>query len=46
MERQIEESIRIKDSTAEVLMNSRSEWRADKIPRAAFQAPGIPKKKA
>ena len=46
MERQIEESIRIKDSTAEVLMNSGSEWRADKIPRAAFQAPGIPKKKA
>ena len=46
MERQIEESIRVKDSTAEIVMISVSEWRADRIPRAAFQAPGMSKKKA
>ena len=46
LDRQIDESIRIKDSEADIILNSGSEWRADKIPRAAFQAPGIPKKKA
>ena len=37
MDRQIEESIRIKDSTADILMNSGAEWRSDRIPRAKFQ---------
>ena len=40
-ERQIDESIRINSSTADIIMNSGSEWRADAIPRAAFQAPGL-----
>ena len=42
MDRQIDESIRIKDSTAHIIMNSGSEWRGDAVPRASFQAPGLP----
>ena len=41
MERQIDESIRINGSEADVVMNSGSEWRADRVPRAVFQAPGL-----
>ena len=34
MDRQIDESVRIENSAASVVMNSGSEWRMDPIPRA------------
>ena len=34
LERQIDESVRIENSEASVVMNSGSEWRKDPIPRA------------
>ena len=37
LERQIDESIRIKDSEADFILNSGAEWRNDRIPRASFQ---------
>ena len=37
LKRQIDESIRIKDSDADNILNSGSEWRGDRIPRASFQ---------
>ena len=41
MDRQIEEAMRIKQTSATtILMNSDVEWRSDPIPRAAFAAPG------
>ena len=41
VERQVNESMRIRHSKANILMNSGSEWRADRIPRAVFWAPGF-----
>ena len=41
MDRQINEALRIKNDKVNVRMNSGSEWRADRIPRAAFIAPGL-----
>ena len=40
LDRQIDESVRIKDSDADIIMNSGSEWRGDRIPRASFLAGG------
>ena len=40
LDRQIDESVRIKDSCADIVMNSGSEWRGDRIPRASFLAGG------
>ena len=37
LERQIDESIRIKDSEADFILNSGAEWRSDRVPRASFQ---------
>ena len=34
MERQVDESLRIKHSCADLIMNSGSEWRMDPTPRA------------
>ena len=42
---QVDESMRIKNSKDVILMNSGSEWRSDAIPRAAFTAPAIERKK-
>ena len=39
--RQLNESMRIRHSDANILMNSGSEWRADRVPRAVFWAPGF-----
>ena len=36
MDRQINESVRINNSEADVIMNSGSEWRSNRIPRATF----------
>jgi len=44
LDRQIDESVRIKDSLADIVMNSGSEWRGDKIPRASFH-PGVQTRK-
>ena len=33
--------MRIKNTGANIRMNSGSEWRADRIPRASFTAPGL-----
>ena len=41
LSRQVNEALRIKNSTADQRMNSGSEWRADTLPRAAFSAPGL-----
>ena len=41
MDRQINEAFRIKNTEVNVRMNSSSEWRADRIPRASFTAPGL-----
>ena len=41
LSRQVNEALRIKNSTADQRMNSGSEWRADALPRAAFSAPGL-----
>ena len=41
LDRQVNESMRIRHSEANILMNSGSEWRADRIPRAVFWAPGF-----
>ena len=43
LERQIDESVRIKDSMADFIMNSGSEWRGDRIPRASFQVGSQPR---
>ena len=45
LQRQVDESMRIKNSKDVILMNSGSEWRSDAIPRAAFTAPAIERKK-
>ena len=37
LERQIDESIRIQNSEAQIILNSGSEWRGDRVPRASFQ---------
>ena len=37
----INEALRIKNTEVNVRMNSGSEWRADRIPRASFTAPGL-----
>ena len=37
MDRQINESVRINNSEADFIMNSGSEWRSNRIPRAVFQ---------
>ena len=41
LSRQVDEAIRIKNSTADQRMNSGAEWRADALPRASFSAPGL-----
>ena len=41
LDRQLNESLRIQHSNADILMNSGSEWRADRVPRAVFSAPGL-----
>ena len=41
LERQMDEAIRIKNSYADIVMNSGSKWRLDSIPRANFTAPGL-----
>ena len=41
MDRQINEALRTKNTEVNVRMNSSSEWRADRIPRASFTAPGL-----
>ena len=41
MDRQIDESLRIKNSTA-MVMNSGSEWRMDSLPRARVERPNRP----
>ena len=38
LNRQIDESLRIKDSDADIILNSGSEWRGDRVPRASFQS--------
>ena len=45
LQRQVDESMRIKNSNDVILMNSGFEWRGDAIPRAAFTAPAIERKK-
>ena len=45
LERQLDEALRIKNSEADVLMNSGSEWRLDSIPRANFTAPGLERRR-
>ena len=40
--RQIDESLRIKYSSTDVVMNSGSEWRMDRIPRARVARPERP----
>ena len=42
LERQIDESLRIKYSSTDVVMNSGSEWRMDRIPRARVARPERP----
>ena len=42
LDRQIDESLRIKYSEAAVIMNSGSEWRSDPIPRARVAKPSRP----
>ena len=37
LERQIDESIRIQNSDANIILNSGSEWWGDRVPRASFQ---------
>ena len=41
LDRQIDEAMRIKNSSATVVMNSGAEWRQPAIPRASFSAPGL-----
>ena len=45
LQRQVDESMRIKNSKDVILMNNGSEWRSDVLPRAAFIAPAIERKK-
>ena len=45
LDRQIDEALRIKNSTATILMNSGAEWRQPAIPRATFSAPGLEKRR-
>ena len=42
---QVNEAIRIKNSKADLRMNSGSEWRSDAIPRATYSAPGLENRK-
>ena len=42
MDRQIDESLRIKYSNAAIVMNSGSEWRGERIPRARVEQPERP----
>ena len=44
LDRQIDESIRIKDSEAGIILNSGSEWRGDRVPRASFQTNRAPRR--
>ena len=44
LDRQIDESIRIKDSEADIILNSGSEWRGDRVPRASFQTNRVPRR--
>ena len=44
LDRQIDESIRIKDSEADIILNSGSEWRGDRVPRASFQRNRVPRR--
>ena len=37
LERQIDESIRDQNSEAQIILNSGSEWRGDRVPRVSFQ---------
>ena len=37
LQRQIDESARIRYSEADIIMNSGAEWRGDRVPRASFQ---------
>jgi len=43
LDRQIDESIRIKDSEADFILNSGAEWRNDRVPRASFQTTRAPR---
>ena len=45
LERQVNEAIRIKNSKADLRMNSGSEWRSDAIPRTTYSAPGLENRK-
>ena len=45
LERQMDEAIRIKNSYADIVMNSGSKWRLDSIPRANFTAPGLERRR-
>ena len=45
LERQLDEALRIKNSNANIVMNSGSEWRLDSIPRANFTAPGLERRR-
>ena len=45
LDRQIDEALRIKNSTATILMNSGAEWRQPAIPRATFSAPGLERRR-
>ena len=40
VERQISEALTIANSEADILLNSGSEWRAGRVPRAAVNRPG------
>ena len=41
LDKQLNESMRIQHSIADIFMNSGSEWRADRVPRAMFCDPGL-----
>ena len=42
LDQQIDESIRIKDSEADFILNSGAKWRSDRVPRASFQTRRAP----
>ena len=45
LDRQIDEAIRIKNSPAEIIMNSGAEWRQVAVSRASFSAPGLERRR-
>ena len=45
LDRQIDEAMRIKNSLADILMNSGAEWRQVAVPRASFSAPGLERRR-